>query len=44
MSKGIVAFEMNVTDLQVKKKLCQNRMDTEKKKIIETLSKKQGYQ
>lgn len=38
MSKGIVAFEIIVTDLQAKKKLSQNRTDTEKKKIIETLS------
>jgi transcriptional regulator len=39
MIKGIVAFEITVTDLQAKKKLSQNRTDTEKKKIIETLSK-----
>jgi transcriptional regulator len=39
MSKGIVAFEIIVTDLQGKKKLSQNRADTEKKKVIETLSK-----
>ena len=39
MSKGIVAFEIIVTDLQAKKKLSQNRTDNEKKKIIETLSK-----
>ncbi len=39
MSKGIVAFEILVTDLQAKKKLSQNRTDAEKKKIIETLSK-----
>jgi transcriptional regulator len=39
MSKGIVAFEILVTDLQAKKKLSQNRTDTEQKKIIETLSK-----
>ena len=38
MSKGIVAFEILVTDLQPKKKLSQNRTDTEQKKIIETLS------
>jgi transcriptional regulator len=38
MSKGIVAFEIIVNDLQAKKKLSQNRTDTEKKKIIETLS------
>ncbi|MHB1177800.1 MAG: FMN-binding negative transcriptional regulator [Daejeonella sp.] len=39
MSKGIVAFDIFVTDLQAKKKLSQNRTDTEKKNIIETLSK-----
>lgn len=39
MSRGIVAFEIVVTDLQGKKKLSQNRTDTEKQKIIETLSK-----
>ncbi len=38
MSKGIVAFEIIVTDLQAKKKLSQNRTDSEQKKIIETLS------
>lgn len=39
MSKGIVAFEITITDLQAKKKLSQNRTDTEKQKIIDTLSK-----
>ncbi|HKO78545.1 MAG TPA: FMN-binding negative transcriptional regulator, partial [Flavobacterium sp.] len=39
MSKGIVAFEILVSDLQAKKKLSQNRTDTEKQKIIDTLSK-----
>lgn len=38
-SKGIVAFEILVTDIQAKKKLSQNRTDTEQKKIIDTLSK-----
>jgi len=38
MSKGIVAFEVVVTDLQAKKKLSQNRTDSEKHKIIDTLS------
>lgn len=38
MLGGIVAFEIIVTDLQGKKKLSQNRSDTEKQKIIETLS------
>src|SRR5665213_122884 len=39
MSKGIVAFEIVVTDLQAKKKLSQNKTDTEKQKIIDSLSK-----
>ena len=39
MSKGIVAFDIKVTDLQAKKKLSQNKTDNEKKKIIDTLSK-----
>lgn len=37
--KGIVAFEIKVTDLQGKQKLSQNRTETERNKIIETLSK-----
>lgn len=40
MSKGIVAFEIVVTDLQAKKKLSQNRSDTEKQRIIDSLSKR----
>jgi transcriptional regulator len=39
MAAGIVAFEIVVTELQGKKKLSQNRTDTEQQKIIETLSK-----
>lgn len=39
MSKGIVAFEIVVTDIKAKKKLSQNRSETEKQRIIETLSK-----
>lgn len=39
MSKGIAAFEITITDLQAKKKLSQNRTDTERQKIIEVLSK-----
>jgi transcriptional regulator len=39
MSKGIVAFEVLVTDLQAKKKLSQNRTNIEKQKIIDTLLK-----
>jgi transcriptional regulator len=39
MSKGIMAFEILVTDLQAKKKLSQNRTEIEQRKIIDTLSK-----
>jgi len=39
MSKGIVAFEILVTELQAKKKLSQNRTQSEQQKIIENLSK-----
>ncbi len=39
MSKGIVAFEIVVEDLQAKKKLSQNRTAGEKEKIIDSLSK-----
>ena len=37
MMKGIVAFEIEVTDLQAKKKLSQNRTDTERENIIHSL-------
>jgi transcriptional regulator len=37
MMNGIVAFEMEVTDLQAKKKLSQNRTETEKENIIHSL-------
>lgn len=40
MSKGIVAFELRVTDLQAKKKLSQNRTEKEKQNIIDSLSTK----
>lgn len=39
MANGIVAFEIVITDLQANKKLSQNKTDSEKEKIIETLSK-----
>jgi len=39
MLNGIVAFEMEVTDLQAKKKLSQNRSEVEKENIINSLSK-----
>lgn len=38
MIKGIVAFDITVTDLQAKKKLSQNRTETERSNIINTLS------
>jgi transcriptional regulator len=39
MSKGIVAFEVVVTDLQAKKKLSQNKTVSEQNNIINSLSK-----
>jgi transcriptional regulator len=39
MSKGIVAFEVVVTDLQAKKKLSQNKTVAEQNNIINSLSK-----
>ena len=38
MVKGIVAFEVIITDLQAKKKLSQNKTAAEQMRIIETLS------
>ena len=38
MLKGIVAFEILVTDIKAKKKLSQNRSDNEKQRIIKSLS------
>jgi len=37
MMNGIVAFEIEVTDLQAKKKLSQNRSEVEKENIIHSL-------
>lgn len=37
MMNGIVAFEIEVTDLQAKKKLSQNRTEVEKDNIIQSL-------
>lgn len=39
MTNGIVAFEITVTELQAKEKLSQNRTETEKNKIIDSLLK-----
>lgn len=38
MLKGIVAFEVKVTELQAKKKLSQNRSDAERERIIDALA------
>ena len=38
MIKGIVAFEIEVTELQAKKKLSQNKTDAEQRRIINSLS------
>lgn len=38
MVKGIVVFEIVVTDLQAKKKLSQNKSEAEQNKIIDSLS------
>lgn len=39
LSKGIVAFDITVSDLQAKKKLSQNKTENERLKIINSLSK-----
>lgn len=39
MMKGIVAFEIEITDLQGQKKLSQNKTETEKHRIAQNLSK-----
>lgn len=39
MIQGIVGFKIKIEDIQAKKKLSQNRTETEKAKIIYTLSK-----
>lgn len=39
MLKGIVAFEIKVTSLQAKNKLSQNRSETERQNIINSLEK-----
>lgn len=38
MTKGIVAFEIVVTEVKAKKKLSQNRTEEEKQRIIKSLS------
>lgn len=38
LMKGIVAFEITVTDLQAKKKLSQNKTENEKENIVRSLS------
>ena len=39
MLNGIVTFQINVTDIQAKKKLSQNKKETERQKIISALEK-----
>lgn len=39
MMNGIVAFEIEVTDLQAKKKLSQNRSELERENVINSLGK-----
>lgn len=39
LAKGIVAFEIVVTDLQAKQKISQNKTESEQHKIIDSLSK-----
>lgn len=39
MLKGIVAFEVKISDIQAKKKLSQNKTKQEQERIIDTLSK-----
>lgn len=39
MSKGIAAFTIKVERLEAKRKLSQNKKDSERKRIVETLSK-----
>lgn len=41
MAKGIVAFEIKITDIQAKKKLSQNKNQKEQQRIIQSLSKSQ---
>ncbi len=38
MIKGIVAFEINVTEIQAKEKLSQNKTANERRNIINSLS------
>jgi transcriptional regulator len=38
MAKGIVGFEIIVTDLQAKEKLSQNKSENERKNIVNSLS------
>lgn len=38
MANGIVAFEINVTEIQAKEKLSQNKSENERKNIINSLS------
>ena len=39
LAKGITAFEIEITEVQAKKKLSQNKTETERRNIIDSLSK-----
>lgn len=42
MMRGIVAFELEITDLQGQKKLSQNKTEVERKRIVEHLGKSEN--
>lgn len=42
MMRGIVAFELEITDLQGQKKLSQNKTEIERKRIVEHLGKSEN--
>lgn len=42
MMNGIVAFELQITDLQGQKKLSQNKTEVERKRIVEHLEKSEN--
>lgn len=42
MMRGIVAFELEITDLQGQKKLSQNKTEVERKRIVEHLEKSEN--
>ena len=42
LAKGIVAFEIKVTDIQAKKKISQNKTTAEQNRIADYLSKSEN--